>query len=163
MVVDADSQVTESNEANNKNQGANIDRNATALTITPPIPDIFATDSVAPTNDNAINFGSVAVDGVGQSRGVQTLTVLDKGKADLNVTGISLTGSSAFSIVEIVSSTQSFISTTSMPRLIAKNGTESWVFTVQFDPTVIGSATGTLTIASNDPDTPIVTPKSKKD
>ena len=155
MVVDVDGQVTEGDETNNRNLGSTIDRDDTPLTITPPVPDIFATDSVAPNNDAAIPFGSVANDGPGQSRGVQTLTVINKGKASLNVTGITVTGS-AFSLVEIASSTQSFISTTSLPRVIAKNGGESWVFTVQFDPATTGAATGTLSIATNDPDTPVL-------
>jgi len=154
MVVDADNQVAESDETNNRNLGNTIAGDDTPLTITPPVPYISATDSVAPNNDNAINCGSVAVDGVGQSRGTQTLTVLKKGKANLNVTGITLTGSSAFSLVEILSDTQNFISTILFPSVTAKNGRESWVFTVQYDPSVTGAATGTLNIASNDPDRP---------
>lgn len=154
MVVDVDNEVVEDDETNNRNLGTGIDRDDTPLTITPPVPDIFATDSVVPGNDNAIPFGSVSNDGVGNSRGVQTLTVINKGKATLNVTGITLSGSSAFSIVAIASSIQSFVSTSSLPRAIAKNGTENWVFTVQFDPTTSTALTGTLTITTNDPDTP---------
>jgi RHS repeat-associated protein len=154
MVVDVDNEVAESNEANNRNQGAGIDRDGSPLTITAPTPSIYVTDSAAPNNDKIVAFGSVANDGAGNARGVQTVTIINKGKATLTMNSLALTGSPYFSIVEIVSSTQNFISPSSLPRALAKNGAESWVITLQFDPAASAAATGTLTINSNDPATP---------
>jgi RHS repeat-associated protein len=153
-VVDADNQVVETNESNNKNQGSNIDRNATTISITPPTPSIYVTDSALPNNDNAVAFGSVANDGAGNARGIQKVTIVNKGKASLNMSSLALTGSPYFSIVEIASSTQNFINLSSLPRVIAANGTESWVVTLQYDPAATAAHTGTLTINSNDPTTP---------
>ncbi len=154
MVVDADNEVAESNESNNKNLGSNLDRNATTISITPPTPSMHVTDSASPNNDNAVAFDSVANDGAGNARGVQKVTIVNKGKASLNTSNLALTGSPHFSLVEIASSTQNFIDVSSLPRVIAPNGTESWVITLQYDPAATGAHAGTLTITSNDPTTP---------
>ena len=152
MVVDADNQVAESNESNNRNLGNGIDR-ATAI-ICNPFPVIFVTDSVLPGDDRLVPFADVADDGAGNARGVQTITIINKGKGTLNIANLALTGSPYFSLQQIASSIQNFIPPSSLPRTIAKNGTESWTLTLQFDPATNGPATGALTITSDDPATP---------
>ncbi len=154
MVVDVDNQVSESNEGNDKNLGGGIDRDDTPVTITPPQPAIAVTDSVSPGNDRAVAFADVADDGPGNARGVETVTVINKGKGTLTMNSLALSGSSAFSIVDIASSTQHYIQPNSLPRALGKNSTETWVITLQFDPATNGAASGTFTINSDDPTTP---------
>lgn len=152
MVVDADGEVTETNEVNNRNQGNGIDRDSAI--IVNPTPDVFATDSASPNNDYIVAFSNVAHDGVGNAKGVQTVTLLNKGKAALIVSNLVLSGSTNFALTEIASSIQNFISPASFPRTIAVKGSESWVLTIEFDPTSSGVQTGLLTVVSSDPDTP---------
>lgn len=157
MKVDVDNEVAESNEGNNCNLGNGYDRQDAPVTITPPQPAIMVTDCVQPGNDRTVPFADVADDGPGNARGVQTVTIINKGKGTLNIANLALSGSPYFSLVQIASSIQNFISPSSLPRTIAKNGTESWTLTLQFDPATSGPASGTLTITSDDPNTPSLT------
>jgi YD repeat-containing protein len=160
MWVDCDNQVAESNKTNNKNQGAGKDRTASTVTITVAVPHILATNSTAPYTNLTVNFSNVANDGPGNAVGVQTVTVINSGSAFLTVSGVSLTGSTNFTLTSIIDSAQSrFIIPASLPQTpqqIYPFGQETWVFTLQFDPTTNGAATGTLTITNNDPNTPVL-------
>ena len=161
MWVDCDNQVAESNKNNNKNQGAGIDRTASTITITNPVPHILATSSTAPYTNLTVNFTNVVNDGPGNAVGVQTVTVINTGGALLNVTGIGLSGNPNFTLTSIADSYAStFIAPTGptpqTPYAIQTDGQEAWVFTLQFDPTTNGLATGTLTITNNDPHTPVL-------
>jgi len=151
MVVDADSEVTESNESNNSNQANPLDLDG-PLTITDPQPDIQISDSVTPSNDLAVDFGNVVDDGQGESRGVQTVRITNNGQATLNVSSVIVTGDSQFSIADSVSSIENTKPLIGLPDVIAPNGDESWIITVQFDPENTSPASGTLTIVSDDPD-----------
>ena len=152
MIVDADGEVTETNEGNNRNMGSGIDRDT--ATIVNPQPDVLATDSVLPGNDLSVPFADVADDGAGNAKGVQTITLINKGKGSLIVSNLTLAGSDAFTLTEIASSIQNFIQPGSLPRTLAANGAENWVLTLEFDPTSTNVQSGTLTVRSNDPDTP---------
>lgn len=154
MIVDYQDTVSESNEGNNQNLGHGIDRDDVAVIITPPVPDIFATDSTAPHDDLVVAFGGVAHDGPGNALGSQTVTLLNKGGGTLTVSNLVLTGSTNFALTQIASSLQNFIQPGSLPRVIANKGTEIWVLTLEFDPTATNAHAGTLTVTSNDPDTP---------
>ncbi len=152
MVVDANNNVTESDENNNLNLGLGIDLDG--VTIVKPLPAIQITDSVPAGDDHAVDFGSVANDGPGHTSGTQTVTIINNGKASLTIANLMLSGNQAFSIKHILSSTESFISASSLPQVIAPNANESWVITLLFDPTTNGAASGTLTMTSDDPTTP---------
>jgi YD repeat-containing protein len=159
MIVNPDHAVTESNYANDANQGAGIDSNASTVTITPPQPSISVTESTPPGNNNAINFGSVAVDGTGGALGTQTVTVTDLGLGPLSISSIATSGA-PFQISNVVSNIQNISFSGAVPTSTVSNffpsqmqsdGAESWVVTVTYNPTVTGTQTGTLTINSNDP------------
>jgi len=95
--------------------------------------------SVTPT---ALDFGSVVV---GTDSAPQTVTVTNTGKADLTVTGISLTGDTdAFSLK----------STTCTDPTLAPE--ESCSADIIFTPVTVGDKTGIAAISSNDPDTGVV-------
>lgn len=151
MVVDADNQVTESNEANNNNQGNPLDLDG-PITITDPQPNIQITDSTTPTNDLVVDFGNVVDDGLGESRGVQTIRLTNTGLATLTVSSVSISGNNQFSIVDSVSSIENTKPLSSLPDVIASNGDENWIITVQYDPVNTSSAMATLSITSDDPD-----------
>ena len=151
MVIDPDNQVNEVTKTNNSNLGKGIDRDP--ITILNPEPQISVTTST-PTNTVMVAFGDVANDGPGNAVGTQTITIVNLGPAPLNISNIVLTGSSEFSIVQIASTIQSLVTVSSLPRPIAANGNESWVITLQFDPTASTATNGTLAITSNDPNTP---------
>lgn len=157
MVVDVDGQVAEDNESNNRNLGTGIDRDDTPVTITAPVPNLLVTDSIAPFNDLAVVFSNAAVDGVGNVKETQTITLLNQGKASLTISNLVLTGSTNFALTQIASSLQSFIQQASLPRVLASKGSESWVLTVEFDPTSTNTETASLMVRSNDPDTPGMT------
>jgi RHS repeat-associated protein len=125
------------------------------VTIENPQPQIQVSTSTA-SNGTSVAFGNVANDGPGNAVGTQTVTIINTGMAPLTVSNISLSGSPEFSIVQIASSIQNFITLSTLPRPIADNGSESWVITLQFDPTNNVSTNGTLTITSSDPNTPIL-------
>lgn len=95
--------------------------------VTEPVPDI----DVSPEN---ADFGDVLV---GTSISLD-VTVFNFGDADLEIQEISITGSS------------DFIQTNTCPAVLSSGGSCS--ITVTFSPSAIGTASGTLTITSNDPD-----------
>ncbi len=159
MIVDADNQVTESNEANNKNQGAGIDRNAATITITGPTPKIQLTASGAslpPASSLSADFGSVATDGVGGAALTQTITLTNIGDASLSMTGVTVSGT-GFALKSISSNIQSLTQPVTFPRAVATLNQEIWSVNVEFDPTTTGSRTGSVVLASNDPVRPSVT------
>lgn len=84
--------------------------------------------SVSPA---AVAFGNVAV-GASATR---TLTVTNSGGQDLTISGVSLSGSSAFTIEG------------TLPSTIAPGANAT--LTLRFAPTAGGAASGTLTITSN--------------
>ena len=94
-----------------------------------------ATISVTPTS---LAFGSVIA---GQTKDL-SLTVQNKGAAALSVASLSL-GKGMFSVVS-----------PSTPFNVAAGGQQS--VKMRFSPTVAGSQSGTLAIASNDPSNPTV-------
>ena len=98
--------------------------------LPPQVPQVSATPV-------ALDFGDVRV---GQS-GTLSVTVNNTGAADANVDAPGLAGSGAFS-----AGGGSFT--------VAANGSQA--VTVQFAPTGVGAAAGTLTFTSNDPNHPAI-------
>lgn len=86
---------------------------------------------VSPTS---LNFGEQRV---GTTSAPQTVTVSNSGSSPLQVTGISITSSA------------SFVVTPSSPFTLSPGTTNA--LTVMFSPTVEGTASGTLTLTTNDP------------
>ena len=84
----------------------------------------------------ALAFGDVAVGGTS----TKDVTVSNVGNADLHVTGITLTGAAQFSRMDGVGVPFTLVS-----------GADT-TLTVQFAPDAVAMFTGTLTIASDDPD-----------
>ena len=154
MIIDPDNEIAETNKANNKNLGGGKDRDNTPITIPNPVPNIFATYSAGPSSEGVLPFGDVVNDGPGNACGIQKITLINKGEGTLNIKSIVLSGSSDFTITEIVSSIQKFIQVASLPRVLAENETEAWIIALQYDPCSDGIANGTLIIESDDPDTP---------
>ncbi len=83
-------------------------------------------------SSTTVNFGQVAVGKTAST----SITLSNKGSAPVEITELNLTGQ-PFSVSDA----------NSVPLTVGANG--SLTFTVQFDPTASGSATGQLTIASN--------------
>jgi hypothetical protein len=102
----------------------------------PPAPAITVTDSVAPTTDLTVPFGSV---NVGASA-AQTVTVTNSGTANLTVGAVGSSNPLAapFSLSNDTCSNQT----------IAPSA--SCTMTVRFAPTATGSFTDSFTIPSND-------------
>jgi hypothetical protein len=90
-------------------------------------------------NSASINFGTVST---GQ-KGIANLTFSNLGSADLTVSVISMTGS-AFGITGITT-----------PKTISAG--QSVQAAISFSPTTAGSASGSISITSNDPSHPAVT------
>lgn len=93
--------------------------------------------AVAPTS---LAFGSITVGGNSNL----TVTVSNSGNAALTVSGLGLTGSADFSLV----------TPPSTPFNVAAGGSAS--VSVRYAPATAAADAGTLSIASNDPDTPLV-------
>ena len=89
-----------------------------------------------------ISFGSVAV-GVSNT---QTLTVRDSGNANLIVSQATIAGAGLS------------ITGPTLPVTVAPG--QSTVFTVRYSPGTAGSSTGTISIASNAPHSPLAVPLS---
>lgn len=104
------------------------------------VPNIVVTDSVAPANDQAVGFGSVTVN----TTGTATVTVTNDGTASLAVGQIGSGLVAPFSLGTDNCSNQN----------LAPAG--SCTVQVEFDPTAVGAASGTLAIPSDDPDTATV-------
>ena len=138
MFVDSDNSVAESNESNNDNQGNGKD--LTTVSILPPV--AVVTDSVAPSNDHAVNFGSVVDDGPGHAQATQTVTLSDSAaKSLLKVVqnGIHLTGGTNFHITSILSNKLSQpVNVAGGYSLLAANSAETWTIQVAFDPVTTG-------------------------
>jgi hypothetical protein len=125
------------------NNGTKLGDNGAAttrvVTVTASAPQIIVTDSVAPTTDHQIPFGTV-LDGLTSD---QTVTVSNTGSADLTVGTIS--GPAApFSIVS-----------NNCTSPIAPGG--SCTLTVRFAPTAAGPFNDTFDIPSDDTATGTVT------
>jgi hypothetical protein len=152
MIVNGDRSIAEANYTNDANQGVGIDTSTHQITVTGPVPQMSVVGSTPPGNN--LQFGSIAVDGSGGSLGTQTVTITNNGSAPLSISGISVTGSAAFSVTSVGSTLQTLPVPNTYPGTIQGNGEESWLVTVTYDPTAVGSQTGTLTITSNDPTHP---------
>jgi len=85
----------------------------------------------------SLSFGSVTVG----SSGTKQLTVSSTGNANATVSSVTVTGS-GFSL-------------TSSAASLVLGPSQAQTYTVNFDPTAPGSPTGTLTIASNAPNSPL--------
>ena len=105
-----------------------------AAGVPPPLPAI----AVAPS---PVNFGSATV---GQASAAVTVTIQNSGTGALSVTKISITGSQ-FAASGLPT----------LPLSLAAGATTSFQMTMT--PPAAGPQTGTLTIASNDPNHPSVT------
>lgn len=109
---------------------------AFAQTPAPPVP----TNPVISVSPTTIDFGSVRV----TQSNTQTVTIMNNGLADLIISAISDPGG-AFSIVN----------KPALPVTIASMQTIT--LSVRFAPVAIGLQAGSFSIASNDPNTPLVT------
>src|SRR4029077_8843386 len=90
----------------------------------------------------SVLFGHVAV---GLSSTLGDVSIINLGQSTLHVSGISITGD--FSLPSLVFD-QAFCAS-----VVAGN---SCSVSVVFTPTAVGARTGTLTITSDDPDSPLV-------
>ena len=97
-----------------------------------PIPDIVVTPTL-------VDFGQVAV---GQSL-TELVTVSNVGGVDLQVTGLTLSGSAEFSVAAAA-----------LPGAIGPGGQE--IVEVTYTPVDDVADAGTLSVASDDPDEPVV-------
>lgn len=107
------------------------------------VPNIAVTDSVAPSGDGSVPFGSVTVG----SQSDQTVTVTNSGTASLVLGQVA-------AIEQLVPPFSLQADTCSNQTLAP---TATCTFGVRFAPTGPGPAAGTLDIPSNDPDTPSAT------
>ncbi len=116
------------------------------------MPNLVVTDSVAPANDQTVNFGNI---GVGGTAGTATVTLTNNGSGPLTISqnGISLP-SGPFSITGITSSTQGTINLASGSQTIAAAGAETWTVNLSFAPTATGLVQQPLTILSNSQNAP---------
>src|SRR5208282_578542 len=78
------------------------------------------------------------------------------GNSNSQTVALKNTGTSALSISSVTTSGSSAFSNTSAPASIAAGATGN--FNVVFAPTTTGSFTGTVTIASNAPNSPMMVP-----
>ncbi|MFA7233982.1 MAG: choice-of-anchor D domain-containing protein, partial [Terrimicrobiaceae bacterium] len=159
MVVDADGEVAESNETNNRNQGTGIDKDMTPITITAPAPAIQLSangTSLPPASSLSVAFGNVAADGSGGAALTQTVSLANTGDLSLSVTGISVSGT-GFSLKNITSNIQSLTQPVTFPRAVASQGQEAWSIEVDFDPATATAHSGSLVVTSNDTTRPSVT------
>ena len=111
--------------------------------VAAPVPNIVVTDSIAPVNDAQLPFGTQAIG----SQSNQTVTVSNNGAADLVIGQIGVPNGLAapFSVQSDTCSAQT----------LATSGT--CTVTVRFAPSVLGGASDSFNIPSNDPDTASVT------
>ena len=116
-------------QGNNGSSPVTVNLSATAVS---PAPQISLSAS-------SLQLGTVTI---GSTRN-STVTISNLGTADLNVSLISLAG------------TEFAVSGITTPKTIAA-GTSATA-TLAFQPTTAGAASGTLTITSNDPNTPSAT------
>ncbi|WP_338763754.1 BspA family leucine-rich repeat surface protein [Bernardetia sp. ABR2-2B] len=102
-----------------------------------PLTDI-ADGSTTPLVANDTDFGSVIE--CGTNTIVKTYTIQNTGVADLNISGITVTNPSDFTLSGLPT----------FPTIIAASGVQT--FTVTFDPTAIGNRTAIINIANDDAD-----------
>ncbi|MBV9123690.1 MAG: hypothetical protein JO112_10065 [Planctomycetes bacterium] len=107
-------------------------------------------------NEDVLQFGSVPVNGSGSQMATRTITLTNTGQQTLTISqkGITLGSGTQFKITALSSSTQPMLNLASLgngPATLAGGGTETWTITLQFDPSMAGTWTDTLRIASNDP------------
>src|SRR5512135_2281013 len=110
---------------------------------TVPVPKITVTDSVAPTNDLLVPFGTITAG----SSVTQTVTVTNSGNAALAVGAVGSTNllAAPFSIKTDTCSNQTILPSSSC------------TLTVVFAPTATGTFTDSLNIPSDDPNSASVT------
>ena len=105
-----------------------------------------------PTNQT-VNFGNVAVDGIGGAFGTASVTLTNNGSGPLTVSQNGITvGTGPFSITGITSSTQGAINLATGSATIAAGSAETWTVALKFDPTATGLVQVPLTILSNAPE-----------
>jgi YD repeat-containing protein len=153
MYVNTGNIVPESNTNNN------VYFCATPLMLPSGLPHILATSSTPPYTNTTVTFSNVVNDGVGGDVASQTVTIVNDGSALAEITGVSLSGSTNFSITSIADSLQtSFVNPARLspqnPHALQPFSQEVWVITIQFDPTTNGPLTGTLLITSSDTNNP---------
>lgn len=121
-------------------------------------PGIVVADNSGDPNDHSIAYGNVLNDGPGNHVASQTVTIQNIGLQPLVIpkNGLSMSGSTGFSIQNITSSTQGTINLSASSANVAPNQAETWTATVAFDPTTNTPYTGSVTIQSNDPANPTV-------
>lgn len=121
-----------SNDASNPNVAVGLSGSGVAATV----PNISVSDSVAPTDDQAVPFGSVAI---GTLPPDQSVTVTNTGTADL-IIGTLGAIAAPFSIVSDLCSGMTLV-----PN-------DTCLFGLRFEPVAIGNFNGSVDIPSNDPD-----------
>jgi len=118
--------------------------------------NLSITDSLGAANDQRLDFGDTAADGSGGQFKTATLTLVNNGSGPLTINQNSITlPTGPFTVASIVSSTQGVINLASGAKTLAAASAESWTVSIRFDPTVTGQAQQSLSIGSDDPDTPI--------
>lgn len=117
------------------------------------VQDIRATDSVAPGNDLALDYGGVHADGAGRECATGVVTLANTGEAPLTVAsnGITLMAG-VYEVVSVSSSTGGVVNLAAGPAVIAGDTQEMWDIALRFDPAAAGLTTNQLTVVSDDPD-----------
>ncbi len=115
-----------------------IDSNASTATSSVPLSGKGVASTIGLTpSATSLSFGSVKVG----SAGTQSVTVTSSGNTNANISSVTVSGT-GFSL-----------SGSAAGETLAPNQTAQ--YTVNFDPKASGNATGTLTINSNAPNTPL--------
>jgi len=110
-----------------------------------PVADIAVTDSVGTVDDLQVPYGDVTV---GTSSPAATVTLANQGTADLDVSGIALSGTDAADFSLDVNGGLAPCGSTT-PTVTAGN---NCTVTVTFSPATTGAKGASLDITSNDPD-----------
>jgi hypothetical protein len=115
-----------------------LDSNASASTSTIPLSGKGVSSTVALTpSATTLSFGSVKVG----SSGTESVTVTSSGNANVKISSVTVSGTG--------------YSLSGSGSAITLTPDQSTEYTVNFNPKAAGSATGTLTINSNAPNSPL--------
>jgi len=116
--------------------------------------DIEVSEDSGTSNDFILNFGNVHADGSGLLTEEIAFTIANTGETPLEIAinGITLSNSTHYQIVSIVSDIEGNIDLSAGPINMASESSETWTITVAYDPTIQGTHNESITVQSNDPD-----------
>ncbi len=156
MVVDADSEVEESDEGDNANLGEGRDMDS--LMVWERVPSMTVSLSDPSPEDELLDFGEVEDSSIGFLMGMESIRMINNGASPVVVRqdGILLADGTRFHILFILSSLQNYIFPDQGPATIAPNGEEMWWVFLGFDPEPPGEATDRLCVEIDDAENTVV-------